>query len=110
MDAKVQIEVLLFSFLYGVFFYFISLVNNKIIFNKKRLYKSVTIILFMYNIVLLYIIIVYKINKGIFHIYFFLMMILGFMLGARLHKYLLNNVKYRGFVAKVKKRCYTKKK
>lgn len=110
MDAKTQIVILLVSFLYGIFFYYFSLFNGKIILNKSRVFRSLTTILFMYNVVLLYVIVVYKINRGIFHIYFFLMIILGFLVGYKVKKYLLNNVKWRGFVAKFKKKCYTKKK
>lgn len=77
MNARIQIICLLVSFFFGVFLFFLYKLNLAIIKNKKRFYKSLITMLFVYNIVLLYIIIIFKINNGNFHIYFFFMMILG---------------------------------
>ena len=86
MDAKTQITVLLISYIYGFLFYYLAKLNNEIIKKKKRLYRSIISILFMYNIVLTYIIIIYKINNGIFHIYLFFMIILGFLSSIKITK------------------------
>ena len=108
MDAKTQIIVLSISYIYGFIIYILSVINNIIIKNKKRIYKSTITILLMYNIVLIYIILIYKINNGIFHIYFFIMIILGFLSSIKLKKEMLKNVKLHGFIEKVKTKCYTK--
>lgn len=110
MDAKTQIIVLIFSYVYGLIFYDLFLLNNYISKDKKRIFKCVTAMLFIYNIVLLYIILVFKMNNGNFHVYFMLMIMLGFGSNIRLTKYLLNNVKFLSLLEKVKKKCYTKKK
>jgi len=109
MDAITQIIVLLISYIYGFFFYYFAKLNNKIIKTKKKIYRSITSILFMYNIVLIYIIIIYKINNGIFHIYLFFMIILGFFSSIKITKRMKINVKLRSFIAKMKSKCYTKK-
>jgi len=110
MDAKTQIIVLLFSFIYGFFFFSLSYLNKKIIDKKNKIYRSLITILFIYNIVLLYIIIVYKLNNGKFHPYFFIMLSLGFYSSIKLTKRLLKNVKLRLFLEKIKNKCYTNKK
>ena len=109
MNAKTQIIVLLFSYFFGFLFYLLSQLNNKIIKNQKRIYRSSISILFMCNIVLIYIISIYKLNNGKFHIYFFLMLILGFYSEHKLIHKFLNNVKYQSLLEKIKKKCYTKK-
>lgn len=110
MDAKTQIIVLLFSYIYGFFFFYLAYLNKKIINSKQKIYRSLITILFMYNIVLLYIIIIFKINNGKFHPYLFIMIILGFYSGFKLTKKLLKNVKLLSLLEKIKKKCYTIKK
>lgn len=110
MNAKTQIIVLLFSYFYGFFFFYLSYLNKKIIDKKNRIYRSLITILFMYNVVLIYIIITYKINNGKFHPYFFIMIILGFYSSFKLTKKMLKNVKLRQSIEKIKKKWYTIKK
>lgn len=110
MDAKTQIIVLLFSFIYGFIYYYLLHLNKSLIKKQNRIYRSIITILFMYNIVLLYIIIVFKINNGKFHPYFFIMIILGTISSIVLTKKLRKNVKLCLLIEKIKKRCYTKKK
>lgn len=110
MDAKTQIIVLLFSYFYGFFFFYLAYINKKIIDKKNKIYRSLITTLFMYNIVLIYIIIIYKINNGKFHIYFFIMIIIGFITSIKFQKKLLKNVKLRSLLEKRKKKCYTIKK
>jgi len=110
MDAKTQIIVLIFSYFYGFFFFYLSYLNKKIIDKKNKIYRSIIMILFMYNIVLLYIIIIYQINNGKFHPYFFIMIILGIYSCYKLTKRMLKNVKLLCMLEKVKKKWYTIKK
>ena len=107
MTASLQLLTLGASFLYGFLFYYLMKINYRFIKNKKKFYQSLITILFMYNIVLLYIIIIFKLNNGIFHIYFFIMIILGFYVNLKLTQKMLKNVKYRSFIKKIKKKCYT---
>lgn len=107
MNAEVQLLTLSISYLFGFLVFYFYKINNKIIKDKKRFYQSLITILFMYNIVLIYIIIIFNINHGIFHLYFFIMIGLGFYTNIKLTKKLLNNVKCRLFIEKIKKKCYT---
>lgn len=108
MNAKIQIIALLVSFIYGCLFFLLAKINNKIIEKQKKIYRSLISILFMCNIVLLYIIIIFKINNGKFHIYFFIMITLGYIFSIHLSQKLLKNVKCRALIEKIKQKCYTK--
>lgn len=107
MTANIQLLTLTVSFLFGFIFYYLYKLNYIIIKGKKRFYQSLITILFMYNIVLLYIIIIFNINHGMFHIYFFILIALGFFTNLKLTKRMLNNVKFQSFIEKIKKKCYT---
>ena len=107
MNAHLQLLSLGASFLYGFIFCYLIKLNYKLIKNQKKFYQSLITILFMYNIVLIYIIIIFKLNNGIFHLYFFIMITLGFLSNLKLTQKMLKNVKYRSFIAKIKKKCYT---
>ena len=88
MDVKIQLICILMSFLYGI------LTNISILFNKKinnKLLNLTKDLLYIYIIVLFYILIIYKLNKGIFHIYFILFILLGYKLSKKYVK-LTNNL------------------
>lgn len=107
MTAQIQLLALGISYLFGFLVFYLYKINYSIIKGKKRFYQSLITILFMYNVVLIYIIVIYNINHGIFHLYFFIMIALGFYTNIVLTKKMLNNVKCRLFIEKVKKKCYT---
>ena len=75
MDVKIQIICMLISFLYGIFIRITSLFNK-----KQNIIKD---LLYIYIIVLLYTIIIYSINKGIFHIYFLMLILLGYLVSKK---------------------------
>lgn len=91
MDYKIQILSLIYSFLYGVFFYYLSLLNDKILI-KNKILNIILLILFIIINSLLYITILYKINFGIFHVYFLIMLALGYYTGCLLKRLLKNNI------------------
>ena len=105
MDAKTQVIVLSFSFLFGFITYYLCVINN-----QKKIYRSLTSILFSYNLVLIYLIFLYKLNHGNFHIYFFFLLILGFFSAYQMSRKLLKSKKTSKFLERLKKRCYTKTK
>lgn len=80
MDIKVQIITLVVSFLYGIFFSFFLSLNYKFIYSDKKIFKIIISFLIVIINVLLYFIILRKINCGIFHIYEVLSLILGFII------------------------------
>ena len=62
---------------------FIIVINSKINNIKNKVIHFIIDTLLVYIIVILYIIIIYKINKGIFHIYFFIIMSIGYKLMSK---------------------------
>lgn len=104
MNAKTQIIALLLSFLYGFIFAILARINAIIVNKQKRYYRSFITVLFICNIVLLYIILIFKLNHGIFHPYFFIMMGLGYILGLYIQKKVSNNSKYLQYVERKKKK------
>lgn len=80
MNSYIQLFCLVVSFLYGIFLYYANNFNVKVIDNKCILLKIIISILYVFNISLLYVCFLYKINGGILHIYFVVLIILGFVL------------------------------
>jgi len=80
MDLKTQIITLLFSFGYGFLFSFFLHINYKFIYNNKIFIKVITSFLFILINILMYFIILKKINYGIIHIYYLIVIIIGFIL------------------------------
>lgn len=78
MILKVQLLALLFSFIYGIFFYFLVLLNYKFLYKNK--YSIIIDLLFIMDNVLLYFIILRKINNGVTHPYLFIVLIIGYLL------------------------------
>lgn len=93
MNINLQITTLLFSFLYGIFFSFFLSLNYKFIYSDKKILKTIISFLFIIVCVLLYFIILKKINYGIFHVYEILMIILGFVLENLIVRFIANKKK-----------------
>lgn len=80
MTAKMQLISFAISFLYGFFFNFLTIFNFKLMGNLKVIYKHIITFVYVIDMAIIYIIILYNLNKGYFHIYFILMVILGYIL------------------------------
>lgn len=74
-----QIRSLFFSFIYGMFFSFTLKINYKYLISNNLFFKIVLSFLFILDHVLLYFILISRINNGIIHIYFFFFFILGLL-------------------------------
>lgn len=93
MDIIVQILCMLLSFIYGIFINIGFKFTKKI--SIKGIIKSLLLdLLFSFNVVILYIIIIYKINGGIFHIYFLLLIFLGYYVSNDIVKHLKKIIKH----------------
>jgi len=85
MDILIQLVCILLSFGYGMFIF--------IVLSFNKLFKSIIKdLLFVYILSLLYIVIIYKVNNGVFHIYFFIVMIFGYVLMYKNVKFILKRV------------------
>lgn len=78
MDIYTQIKTIIFSFIYGMFFFFFLGLNYKFLIGNKKFLKILLTFLFTCVNVLLYFIILKKINYGVFHIYEVLAIVIGF--------------------------------
>ena len=101
MNYKIQIISLAYSFGYGILFFFLNILNEKLS-SKNKLIYIIELFLFIIINALLYITILYKINFGILHIYFLFMLMLGFYFASFIKKILSKNVKLRSFFKKFK--------
>lgn len=79
MNSYVQLSCLIVSFLYGIFLYYCNQFNIIIINNKSLIFKLIISMFYVFDITLFYLLFLYKINGGILHIYFILLIILGYI-------------------------------
>lgn len=86
MILKVQILSLIFSFLYGNFFFWLLEFNYKLLYEGKIVYRVIISFLFVIFISLLYFICLLKINNGILHVYFFIAVLTGYLLSFVIYR------------------------
>ena len=89
MNNILQILTFLFSFFYGFLYFYLVRINRALIKDNNTIIKYIDSSLFTLDSVLLYVVINYKINSGYFHIYFLIILAIGFLLAY----YTENNVK-----------------
>lgn len=80
MNSYIQLFCLVFSFIYGIVICLLNNFNYKLLRNKNIFLKLFISCLYIFDISLLYIVILYMVNDGILHIYFVLLMIFGYIL------------------------------
>lgn len=95
MTSTMQLISFFISFIFGIFFYFITVLNFKLIENLKKYIQHILTFIYVLDIVIIYIIIFYHLNKGYFHIYFILMVFLGFFVGYILYKSLISKIDFK---------------
>lgn len=88
MNLELQIQTFIVSFLFGIFFGIELKLNYKFIYQSKKIYKIMTTFFFVITNILVYFIILRKINNGILHIYGIIAIILGFLVEHFLSGYL----------------------
>ena len=86
MSLNIQINTIITSILFGIFLYFMLLLNKKILYHKKKLIKIIGTFIIIFVITILYFILMQIVNNGIFHIYEMICIILGYSLIALKHK------------------------
>lgn len=79
MSLSAQILSIIFSFIYGNFLAVCYNFNYNMLFNKNKIFKITFNFLFALDLVLIYFLVIRKINGGIIHPYFYLLIILGFI-------------------------------
>ncbi len=86
MNLTIQLNLLTFSFFYGIFVSLLINLNYKFLYNERKLIKILSTILFVGINVLLYFIILLRINNGILHFYSLLIIVVGFILENLIEK------------------------
>ena len=86
MELSIQIKTLIVSFIYGILLSYIIISHYKYLFLSKLWYKLILSIVFIFDYILLYFFILKIINNGVFHIYFLILLVLGYLFGIRLIK------------------------
>ena len=86
MSLPVQLKLVLFSFLFGIYLSITLNINYKYIYSTKFIFKlTVTTTYILFN-TLLYFYILLKINEGILHYYSLICIVLGFLLEKIVNK------------------------
>ncbi len=85
MNGYIQVYIVFLSYLYGIIFYILAKYNLLITKNLSTLLKYLITFIFIIDIVIIYIYLIFSINKGIFHIYFLLSMFLGYLTSLKLY-------------------------
>lgn len=86
MELHVQLLSFGVSFCYGIFFYLLLELNSRVLYSSHKFIKVFGSILFILFHVLLYFLILMKINYGYVHIYFFLCILGGYLLCKAIYK------------------------
>ena len=81
MSLKIQLLSLGFSFVFGIIFSIFITMNHKILFLSKKSIRVISNFLFLLDMSLCYFLVIKYINGGILHIYFFIMLIIGWYVG-----------------------------
>lgn len=103
MTSNLQLISFLVSFLFGIGFFCLTCLNFKIIKNLKKIIKHVITGIYVLDITIIYVIIIYHINKGYFHIYFIIMVILGYFVGFITNKHIISKISVNNLFHKLKK-------
>jgi len=93
MQNEIQLLSFFISFLFGILFSFLNELNNKIISKGKKGFKIAITFLFVINISLLYLFLMYKVNEGVIHLYFLLFVVLGYIISFPKIRVLTKSVK-----------------
>ena len=86
MKLDIQIKLIIFSLLYGIFFSLFLDLNYKFLHNKNKFIKYFSNILYTAICVFIYFKGIQKISFGIFHLYSFLLIGTGFILENIIYK------------------------
>jgi len=92
MTSQLQLISFIVSFIYGIIFYFITTINFKLIENLKLIIQHILSFIYVLDMIIIYIIIFYHLNKGYFHIYFILIVFIGFFIGFIIHKKIFSKI------------------
>ena len=79
MNSYIQVISFLISFIYGIIFYLFTRFNKYMLINKNNVIKLLVTLVFVIDMVILYIYIMYKVNFGMIHPYFVAVVLVGYI-------------------------------
>lgn len=79
IPLKIQVYTIIFSFLFGMFFFFLINLNYKFIYSKNKFIKIFSTMLIIVISVIIYFIGIMKISYGVFHIYSLLCILVSYV-------------------------------
>jgi len=92
MNSLLQLLSFFVSFIFGIFFCFITILNFKLIEKFKKFIQHIITFIYVIDVTIIYIIIMYHLNKGYFHIYFIMMVFVGYSIGFILYKKFISKI------------------
>lgn len=92
MNSNMQLLSFFVSFIFGIVFCLITILNFKLIKSLKRYVQHLLTFIYVIDMVIIYIILLYHLNKGYFHIYFIALVFIGFFCGFIIYKKLLSKI------------------
>lgn len=103
MNSNLQLISFLVSFIYGIIFCLLTNLNFKLIKDFKLYIQNILTFVYVIDMVIIYIIIFYYLNKGYFHIYFILMVFVGYFVGFLVRKKFISKINVKRFLKNWKK-------
>ena len=100
MDYKIQLLSFLVSFLFGIFFSFTSRFHYNLVFSLKQILRYLLTFLYILDVALIYVLLLYYVNHGNIHLYFVIVTFLGYIVEPYLIMYVKKHVKLKSFIAK----------
>ena len=94
MNVKIQLLCIILSFVYGGIIRLLLYFHGRFFLPKNRFLYFLGNFFFSFLLVLLYILLMYAINLGIFHFYFFMSMLFGYVLSNNVNKLKINQFNF----------------
>ena len=92
MNSSLQLLSFFISFIFGIIFCFITMLNFKLIEKLKKYIQHIITFIYVIDVTIIYIIIMYHLNKGYFHIYFIMMVFVGYLVGVIIYKKFISKI------------------
>jgi hypothetical protein len=80
MNSYIQLFSLVSSFIYGIVLYYLNRFNSWLIKDKNIIIKLIISCLYLFNVSLIYVCLLYMLNGGVLHIYNVLFILVGYFI------------------------------
>jgi len=98
MTSSMQLISFLVSFIYGSLFYYLTIINFRLIKDLKIYIQHILTFIYVIDMIIIYIILLYHLNKGYFHVYFIGMVIIGYFVGFITNKKLFSKISVKKII------------